>query len=96
MFTYVYKKLVSITIQINNNIIIIIAVDCGELRSPSNGVVDYEDTVFQSVATYSCNKGFEISGEETRICNEDGSWLGSMPSCKRKSLKLYSIELTVV
>ncbi len=56
--------------------------------------MDYEDTVFQSLATYSCNKGFEISGDETRVCNVDGSWLGTMPSCKRKSQKLYPIELT--
>ncbi len=63
----------------------LIAIDCGKLQNPLNGDVDYEGgTVYQSVATYSCCKGFEINGDDqTRVCDKNGTWLGTIPSCKR-------------
>lgn len=40
------------------------------------------------MATYACHVGFELSGDETRICSKGGEWLGVMPSCER----MYMID----
>ena len=60
-------------------------IDCGSLPNPANGVVSLSDTVFGSVATYSCNDGFTLEGETTRQCEVSGRWSGTPPSCKREN-----------
>ena len=56
-------------------------VDCGSLQSPSNGDVTYTATTVGSVATYTCNAGYELNGVSVRACQIDGTWSGSQPSC---------------
>ena len=58
------------------------AADCGRLATPSHGSVTFAGTVFGSVATYTCNTGYYVSGMITRICMEDGTWGGAETSCK--------------
>ena len=41
-----------------------------------------------SVATYSCNGSYEISGNPTRVCQVQtgvGTWSGSSPTCDLES-----------
>ena len=38
-------------------------------------------TSFRSVATCSCDEGFELVGEATRVCGSNGEWSGAVPSC---------------
>lgn len=59
-----------------------IAIECGDLDDPLNGEVNYEDAVFNSIATYSCFFGYELIGISKRVCKEDGLWSGNKPSCK--------------
>lgn len=56
-------------------------VDCGSPGIPRNGLVDAASTSFRSVATYSCNEGYELVGEASRVCGSDREWSGSIPSC---------------
>lgn len=49
-----------------------------------NGRVDYPDRRQGSVATYTCNRDFLLSGESSRTC-EDGVWSGKEPTCERKN-----------
>ncbi|XP_072164876.1 sushi, von Willebrand factor type A, EGF and pentraxin domain-containing protein 1-like [Diadema setosum] len=62
---------------------------CGKLNDPANGNVQDDPRTFESEATYSCNDGFELSGEPTRTCesNNNGGveWSGDAPTCNRKS-----------
>jgi hypothetical protein len=51
-------------------------VDCGSLGEPDNGRVMVSDTIFNAVATYSCEDGYALEGHATRICLADGSWSG--------------------
>ena len=37
-----------------------------------------------SVATYSCDTGFEISSSPTRTCGSTGAWSGVAPTCDRE------------
>ena len=61
-------------------------VDCGRLDDPINGSVTFRFnlTTFNSVATYSCNTGFTLVGNISRICQIDGNWSDTAPICTRK------------
>lgn len=56
-------------------------VDCGNPGSPRNGQVEVAGTSFQSVATSSCDEGFELVGEVSRVCGSNGEWSESVPNC---------------
>ena len=61
------------------------AFDCGPLPSINGGAVEYsQETTFESVATYTCDAGFELvgGGMETRTCTETGEWSGDEPTCQ--------------
>ena len=56
-------------------------VDCGSLSSPTNGQVSLITITFGSVATYSCDNGYCLNGQSMTICQADGTWSGSTPTC---------------
>ena len=70
------------------------AVDCGALHNPANGQVVTTGTTFGQTATYSCNTGFNLVGNSTRMCQADGMWTASTPTCERMLL-LISINYQV-
>ena len=71
------------------------AVDCGNLTDPANGqVIHPGGTTFGQTATYSCNTGFNLVGNSTRMCQADGMWTASTPTCERMLL-LISINYQV-
>ncbi|XP_053408096.1 sushi, von Willebrand factor type A, EGF and pentraxin domain-containing protein 1-like [Mercenaria mercenaria] len=55
--------------------------DCGILSDPMNGGVTISGTKFGAYATYVCDAGHQITGSPSRLCQEDGTWSGSSPSC---------------
>ena len=56
--------------------------DCGLLVNLDNGAITYlNGTVEGSVATYSCDPGFELKGEPTRNCGSNGEWTGDAVTC---------------
>ena len=60
--------------------------DCGAPPNAANGQVNALSTTFNSEATYQCDLGFRFSSgesETTRMCQSDGMWSGSTPSCNR-------------
>ena len=58
-------------------------ITCEPLVDPPNGVVSFNTTV-NSVATYSCNTGYTLTGDDMRTCLETGVWSGSAPTCTGK------------
>ena len=63
------------------------AVDCGALMNPDNGRVDTpQGTTLNRLATYSCNCGYCLVGDETRTCQANGQWSGSEPTCNSLSI----------
>ena len=58
-----------------------VAIQCPNLRNPSNGQVTLSGNRLGSVATYSCNSGFSLEGVSRRTCQMDGRWSDSEPSC---------------
>ena len=62
--------------------------DCGTLTDPANGQVDHSaGTRLGQPATYSCNTGYELVGDSTRICQASGNWSGRSPTCQGMLLK---------
>lgn len=66
-----------------------LAVDCGNLQNPENGLVNLVNTTFWSLATYECDSGYElVGGNVSRVCESNGMWSGDEPLCNSE---LYSI-----
>lgn len=63
------------------------AIDCGALASPRNGQVLNGATRYNSIAEYRCNSGYQIKGPERRMCQLDGTWDGSEPTCEMADCK---------
>ena len=60
---------------------------CPELSAPENGDIGY-DTIqhyYTSRAIYSCNSGYMLEGSDTRMCQRNGEWSGTPPTCKCKT-----------
>ena len=41
-----------------------------------DGVPSYEDT-----CSFTCNAGYELAGSDTRTCQSDGRWSGTVTTC---------------
>ena len=60
-------------------------VDCGSLGNPGNGEVSVSSgTTYNSTATYSCNAGYTLTGDDVTTCQTSGVWSGSEPTCTGK------------
>lgn len=61
-------------------------VDCGPPPEPEHGSVWLVNgtTTFSSQATFTCGSDYRLQGRTTRLCQEDGNWSSSTPSCKCK------------
>ena len=60
------------------------AITCPVLENPTDGTVSFNDVKFGSQATYLCNKGFVLSGNQFRTCLLGGVWSGQEPKCLRE------------
>ena len=60
-----------------------LATDCHNLFSPVGGKVNITSFSYLSTATYSCDEGYVLVGQENRTCKHSGFWSGSPPSCLR-------------
>ena len=55
----------------------------------NNGEVTYTNLAVNSGrATYQCDEGYSISGEDTRECEGDGRWSGTLPTCQEEGTKI--------
>lgn len=59
-----------------------IPVECPQPTEIQNGIVDVQGLTYLSTALYNCKPGFELVGNTTILCGEDGHWLGGKPVCK--------------
>ena len=67
---------------------------CDKLPDPTNGVVTWNDLTEGSVATYHCDNGYELIGDDTRRC-VDGEWTGQEPTCIRMSLPHIACKIII-
>ena len=67
-----------------------VTVRCPNLPDPSNGRVNQRGNKPGDRATYTCNRGYELQGGFTRICQNNGQWSGEAPTCEREGMNLIS------
>ncbi len=59
---------------------------CPNLNAPANGSVQLSGREVGSVANYSCDPGFVLTGAAAQLeCAEDGQWDPLPPTCESKS-----------
>ena len=72
---------------------ITIMTECPSLSDPVNGMINC--TLRVGVPTegdtcsYTCNDDYELTGNEMRTCQSDGSWSGDNDVCSRGVLQKY-------
>ena len=63
--------------------LIIVAVNCGDPGTLTNGQRSLSSTTYNSVVTFTCDVGYTLQGSNSRICQSDRQWNGSVPQCNR-------------
>ncbi len=64
---------------------------CNDLPSLANGMIIYNasEGPHRTVATYTCDEGFQLQGYEIRTC-EDGVWAEASPlQCAQEGVLRY-------
>ena len=62
---------------------------CDDLSVPSNGEIASCDSFKVGVSyegdtcNFTCNTGYELTGNDTRTCQSDGNWSGTDDVCRR-------------
>jgi hypothetical protein len=56
-------------------------IDCYQPAGILNGKVNATYTTWGSIASYTCNSGYSMTGASTRTCQSDGTWSGTLPIC---------------
>ena len=74
---------------------------CPDLTAPENGAVMVNGRRTGDTAEYSCNVGYELVGDQTRMCMSNSQWSGQTPSCQISSgnelhayIHVYLLEVT--
>ena len=57
------------------------AINCGDPGTPTNGQRSLSSTTYNSVVTYTCDVGYTLQGSNSRTCQSDGQWSGSVVQC---------------
>ena len=56
---------------------------CDDPETLDNGEKVSSGSFVGDTVTYSCNSGFNLSGDANRTCQSDGQWSGAQPKCNR-------------
>ena len=76
-------RYVSILKVLKTHIILLtLTVVCPTLSDPSNGRVDQRGDRPGDRASYTCSSGYELVGQSSRICQNNGQWSGDAPICE--------------
>ena len=62
--------------------ILLLTTDCGAPNSINNGsIVIDEGMLYNATVTYSCDTGYYLSNNVSRVCDDNGVWSGEDPTC---------------
>ncbi|XP_076814212.1 sushi, von Willebrand factor type A, EGF and pentraxin domain-containing protein 1-like isoform X2 [Clavelina lepadiformis] len=56
-------------------------VECVSPETVAYAIIDMPSETYGSVTKYTCESGYQMEGEPTRVCQETGAWSGSPPVC---------------
>eukprot|EP00117_Sycon_ciliatum_P031397 scpid3721/ scgid0121/ Sushi, von Willebrand factor type A, EGF and pentraxin domain-containing protein 1; CCP module-containing protein 22; Polydom; Selectin-like osteoblast-derived protein; Serologically defined breast cancer antigen NY-BR-38 len=62
-----------------------VLVTCRDPGMPTNGQRSGGDFGVGRIVQYRCDAGYNLEGPPVRVCQADGQWSGSLPTCSRPS-----------
>nr|XP_048312083.1 CUB and sushi domain-containing protein 1 [Myodes glareolus] len=62
-----------------------LAISCGHPGVPANAVLTGDLFTYGATVQYSCKGGQTLTGNSTRVCQEDSHWSGALPHCSGNS-----------
>ena len=68
------------------------------MKNPINGTVEFTETTFGAIATFSCVVGYNLTGnngQDTRECLF-GGWSGEDPTCESMTNKSFFQKLAYI
>ena len=66
--------------------------ECHEVGKPDKGNVMLTGRLFADRAIYTCDEGYRLVGVEFRLCQADGSWSATEPSCHKNGNIHFSVH----
>ena len=66
---------------------------CGDPETIANGSLQFSSVSFGSIATYTCDFGFLMSGYSTSICVGNKQWSHSPPACQGMNVGISTPHL---
>ena len=69
-----------------------VVIKCPILKDPNYGSVSQRE----STAVYRCSMGKTLIGLVRRVCQSDGSWSGTEPTCSKFEIYLYYATLSKI
>ena len=60
---------------------VVTGVGCSVVSPPEHSMVSQTGIAADSEVNYSCQQGFTLTGNKSRLCSEAGLWTGSQPLC---------------
>ncbi|XP_012938062.1 sushi, von Willebrand factor type A, EGF and pentraxin domain-containing protein 1 [Aplysia californica] len=68
-------------------------VQCPKLGELAFGTINLDSNDFGSIATFTCDQGYELNGAENLECLSSGAWSNALPLCQLiKCLTVPSVE----
>ncbi len=60
---------------------LLLEITCPYFQIPDNGSISTEIVVVETVVTFQCNLGYELSADSALECNSSGQWNQTVPDC---------------
>lgn len=57
-------------------------VKCDALKTPSNGRLQLTKLSYKGTAKFNCEQGFQLVGNDSITCTDQGKWSAETPTCK--------------
>ena len=70
-----------------------LAVDCGTPPDLPHGNVTFPDTIYRSIATYVCDKGYRLVGSSSRTCLPSSLWSTDTILCVGEYIGFNQVSL---
>ncbi|XP_018585768.2 sushi, von Willebrand factor type A, EGF and pentraxin domain-containing protein 1 isoform X1 [Scleropages formosus] len=59
-----------------------VPVECPQPKEIPNGIMHVQGLMYLNTAQYSCRLGYDLVGNSTVLCGENGMWIGGVPACR--------------
>ena len=71
----------SIVISVCLTVVLVIPNYCDDLADPENGSKNLTERSIGTVVSFNCNNGYDLGGSNTRQCQANKTWTGSVTNC---------------